>query len=200
VKPRSSSTAIHRAVVITGTPGTGKTATSKMLAEEIGAAYFSLNQFVITNRVYSSLDRQRHTRVIDIEKTKRLMTEALSKRKTMAIIDTHIPDAIPRNYVKRVIVLRCHPRALERRLQRKRWSARKIRENVLAEILDSCYVSALGYYGAKKIVQIDTSKTSVRKSAGQAKLVILNRIAGARGVDWIKTLRREHNLERYLST
>ena len=186
--------------MVTGTPGTGKTAVSKTLAEEIGGAYFSLNQFVITRRAYSSLDNQRHTRVIDMDKTRRLMTEALSRGKTMAIIDTHVPDAIPRSHVKQVIVLRCHPTVLERRLARKGWSARKIRENVLAEILDSCYVSALGYYGAKKIAQIDTSKASVRKSAGQAKLVILNRISGARGVDWIKTLRREHNLERYLST
>jgi adenylate kinase len=187
-------------VLVTGTPGTGKTAVSKTLAELIGAAYFSLNQFVITHRAYSSLDRQRHTRVVDLERTRRLMTKALAKGKTMAIIDTHIPDAIPKSQVRMAIVLRCHPKTLERRLRKKGWSARKIRENVLAEILDSCYVSALGYYGGKKIAQIDTTKTSVRKSASQAKRVILNGTSGEHRIDWIKTLKREHSLGEYLSS
>jgi adenylate kinase len=116
----------------------------------------------------------------------------------MTVVDTHVPDAVPREHVRKVIVLRCHPKVLEARLRRKGWMGSKIRENLLAEILDSCYVTAVDYHGARKTDQLDTSRVSLSKCVSQAKRILTKQAAGKVRVDWIGVLSRERSLEKYL--
>jgi len=186
------------AIVITGTPGTGKTAISKSLSREVGAQYLSLTRFVIGKRLHSAIDVQRRSRVVDFERTRGRLKKLLSRAKSMVVIDTHIPDAIPREYVRMVIVLRCHPRVLQARLRMRHWSVSKIRENVLAEILDSCYTTAVDYYGARRIAQVDTSRVSLAKSVKQSKRILKRQPIYTAKVDWLSVLIRDHSLERYL--
>lgn len=188
----------RRAIVVTGTPGTGKTAVSKQLANQIGAHYLSLTQLVIDKRLDAVVDRYRRTRVVDLERTRARLRKLLSTEKHMTVVDTHVPDAVPREHVRRVIVLRCHPRVLESRLHRKGWAVSKIRENLLAEILDSCYVTAVNYHGIRRTDQLDTSKVSLSKSVSQAKRVLRRPAPGKVRIDWIGVLNREHSLKKYL--
>ena len=116
----------------------------------------------------------------------------------ITVADTHIADALPREYVGRVIVLRCHPRILEMRLRRKKWRGSKVRENVLAEILDSCYATAVDYYGPKKVAQIDTSKLKPSRCVSQAKRILVKQPGQTKRVDWIRVLYREGVLGKYL--
>jgi adenylate kinase len=122
----------------------------------------------------------------------------LSRRKSRTVVDTHVPDVVPRRYVSNVIVLRCHPRILQRRLRKKGWKPSKVRENVLAEILDSCYGLAIDYYGAKKVAQVDTSRIDADKSASRANRILKKRISSKPSVDWITRLSQEHRLEEFL--
>jgi adenylate kinase len=198
MKPETMSQAGPRAIVVTGTPGTGKTAVSKSLANQIGANYLSLTQLVIDKRLDAAIDRHRRTRVVDLERTRACLRKFLSNGKPMTVVDTHVPDAVPREHVRKVIVLRCHPKVLEARLRRKGWMGSKIRENLLAEILDSCYVTAIDYHGARKTDQLDTSRVSLSKCVSQAKRILTKQAAGKVRVDWIGVLSRERSLEKYL--
>ena len=195
MKPKRSQ---RCAIVVTGTPGAGKTTISKLLARQINADYLSLTQLVIDKRLHADVDQQRRTRVVDLERTRAWLRKSIRESEAVTIIDTHVPDVIPREYVRKVIVLRCHPSILEARLRRKGWGAFKVRENVLAEILDSCYMVAADYYGAKKTVQLDTSRTSVTKTVNQCKTLLKKQLPGKPRVDWITVLDREHALERYM--
>ena len=114
------------------------------------------------------------------------------------MLDTHVSDVAPRECVWKVIVLRCHPRVLEKRLRRRGWKDVKVRENVLAEILDCCYILASEYYGSGKVLQVDTSRTAVRNSVKECKALLGVRRPVGRMVDWITVLDREHALTRYL--
>ena len=187
-----------RAVVITGTPGTGKTTFSKALADHIGANYLSLTRLVVRNHLHSTTDPYRRTKVIDLERTRAFLTTFLAESEKPTVVDTHVPDAVPRRFVSKTIVLRCHPRLLEARLRRKGWSLRKIRENVLAEILDACYSVAFAYYGVRNVAQIDTSRGGVRGCVRQGEALLMNQASGAVVVDWISTLKREQRMEDYL--
>jgi len=184
-------------IVVTGTPGTGKTTIAKGLARQLHADYLSLNKLVIAERLLAGVDRQRGTKVVDLKKTRTWLRKCLRASKRVTIIDTHVPDAVPRTRLGKVIVLRCHPTVLERRLRNKGWRAIKIRENILAEVLDSCFVIASDYYGADKVVQLDTSRTSVGKSVRRCKSFVRRQTSSRDGPDWIATL-DQAVLERYM--
>jgi adenylate kinase len=185
-------------VVVTGTPGTGKTTVSKSLARLLHADYLSLTKLIIDNRLQSGVDRERRTRIVDLNTTRARLRKSLRGSEAVTIIDTHVADAIPREYVKKVIVLRCHPSILEARLRKKAWSARKVQENVLAEILDSCYMTAAEYYGAKKTVQLDTSRNKIAETVNQCEALLKKQSPGNLRVDWIAVLDREHRLTRFM--
>jgi len=185
-------------LVVTGTPGTGKTAIARSLARQIHANYLSLTGLVKDERLYTMFDRQRQTRVVDVRRTRKWLRESQQRAKTVTVLDTHVSDVAPRESVWKVIVLRCHPRVLEKRLRRRGWKGVKVRENVLAEILDSCYIVASEYYGSERVFQIDTSRTPFRNSVKECKVLLGERRPVGCTVDWIAALDHEHVLTRYL--
>ena len=185
------------AVVVTGTPGTGKTVISKSLARQLHANYLPLTKLVIARRLYAGVDQERRTKVVDLKRTRAWLRKSLHKGEEITIVDTHVPDAIPRELVGKVVVLRCHPSVLEARLRKKGWRVLKVRENVLAEILDSCYAFAASYHGADKIVELDTSRASVSKTVNKCRTLLKKHPKGNHRVDWIATLDKRV-LERYM--
>ncbi len=190
----------HNAVIITGTPGTGKTAFSRRIAKETGAKYVSLTQFVSRHKLYTGLDRERRSKIVDLTSTRERLSDLVSEKKGLTIVDTHIPGGIiQRRSVRLIFVLRCHPKILERRLKRKHWNPTKVSENVLAEILDACLTSAVEYYGWDRVVQLDTSRASVSKCVAAAKRILRQPVKKSGKFDWITTLDKNHMLDRYLA-
>lgn len=186
--------------MITGTPGTGKTTLAKQLARRIDAEYISLTPYVTKHRLYRGLDLHRRTKIVDLARTRRSLGRAFSGVKGMVVVDSHVSEGIvPGHMAKLVVVLRCHPKTLEARLRAKKWASSKIRENVLAEILDSCLTAAVGYYGTRNVMQIDTSERSVRECLALAKIALLGKRPRHRlKVDWLARLENEGLLDRYL--
>jgi len=187
----------YYAIVVTGTPGSGKTTLSKSLARQIHANYLSLTKSVVDKRLHAGVDQQRRTRVVDLDRTRAWLRRSLHETQVVTVIDTHIPDAVPRECVRKVIVIRCHPTVLERRLRKKGWRTTKVRENVLAEILDSCYVIAREYHGASKTVQVDNSQAGIRKTVNECMALLKGKSPVKRRFDWIAVLDRRV-LERYM--
>jgi adenylate kinase len=188
-----------KAIIVTGTPGVGKTTFSRKLAMELGAHYLSFNEFVSEKHLYSRFDRERGSKIVDAKRARHSLTNYLEKTRGLVVIDTNIPDVVGvKRMVTRVFVLRCHPRVLEKRLLRKGWHRSKVQENVLAELLDSCATDSLEYYGRRKVVQFDTSRTSVRRSITRAKKALTNSPKRSLTVDWITTLDKEGSLDRFL--
>src|SRR5208282_706217 len=54
-----------RVILITGTPGTGKTTTAKALAAKLDAQYINLTDYAKTNQLTQGEDKQRKTIIID---------------------------------------------------------------------------------------------------------------------------------------
>jgi adenylate kinase len=186
-------------MIVTGTPGTGKTALSRALARALGARYINLTQFVSKRRLYSEIDRERRTKVMDVTRTGSSLRRELRAMSGPVVVDTHTPEGIlPREMVRQVFVLRCHPKVLEARLRAKKWKANKIRENVLAEILDSCLTAAVKQYGWRKVIQLDTSRESVQQSLGMVRRSVLGKPGRRINVNWLARLEKEGLLDRYL--
>jgi len=139
-------------ISITGTPGTGKTQAGKELAKLMNANLISLSS--IEKRMKSPLDKKRKVKIIDIKelakRTEKLMKPGIN------IFEGHLSHFLKPDII---IVLRCRPDVLEKRLKKRRYSKAKILENIQSEILDSSTIEALE--NCKKVYEIDTTeKTS----------------------------------------
>lgn len=146
-------------IVVTGTPGTGKTTISRLLAEKLGCTHLDVSRYVIDNKLYVSYDDKRRSYVIDEEKVKESIKNLID-RSGCIVIDIHYPEILDFVEPDLVIVLRTEPGVLEERLKPRNWPEHKVKENIMAEILGVPTANALSVVGPEKIYEIDTTHTS----------------------------------------
>ena len=148
-----------KTILVTGTPGTGKTTLAKKLSLLLDYAYFDVNSFARSAHIYGSYDRKRQTYVVDEAKLARSLVKvrgkALNTAKKGIIFDSLLSHYLPRKYADLCIVTSCSLKALEQRLQKKGYGKAKIRENLDAEIFDTCLTEAVEQ--GHKILKFDTT-------------------------------------------
>ena len=169
-----------------------------MLAKQMAAEYLSLGNYIVEHKLYKSIDRWRKSKIVNVVKTRTHMRNIIAKHDSL-IVDTHIPEGIvPSRATRMVFVLRCNPQILERRLKQRKWTSEKVRENVMAEILDYCLIAAQSKYGKRKVVQLDTSRTSVKHSVLIARNIISRSKSYTASVDWLAKLEKDRSFAKYL--
>ncbi len=160
----------QKIIALTGTPGTGKTNIAKILKKK-GFAVIDLNLEIRKRRLYFVYDRKRKTYVADMKKIGNFLRKKLRSEKyesKVVIIDSHLSHLLPTSLINAVVVLRCSPEVLEKRLKERGWSAEKIRENVESEIIGLIEYEARERH--KKVFAIDATKLK----AGQIVNKIIN--------------------------
>ena len=165
-------------ISITGTPGCGKTTVSKALSKKLEYKLIDLNKLIMKNKVYSGYDKRRKSYIVDIEKLKIFFKRLKEKN---AIVDSHLSHFLP---VDVVIVLRCRPDELDRRMKLKKWGEEKRRENFEAELIG--LISYEARQLNKKVYDVDTSDGKVNRMASD----ILKVLAGKgnkfrRTINWM---------------
>ena len=149
-------------ILLSGTPGTGKTSIAKRLGDSLKLKYISLNDFAERNNLVESVDKKRDCMIID---EKRLAVE-VEKIKEDCILDGHLAHFCKGNLT---IVLRTNPEELKARLKKRGWSSEKISENIEAEILDSCLIESSM---PEKTIEFDTTTKSIEESAKELEKII----------------------------
>ena len=76
-------------IVVTGTPGTGKTSVSRLLADRLGAIHIDLSALVKEKNLIQEVDEKRDTLVIDIERTNSYMKRLVDEADVPLIIEGH---------------------------------------------------------------------------------------------------------------
>jgi len=152
-------------IALTGTPGVGKSEVAKRL-EEMGYNVLRLEEIV--DRFVIGYDDERESKIVDEE----AMDEYIRgiKEKDILIIEGHLSHLLS---VDGVIILRCHPKELIKRLRTKKWNERKIKENVEAEALDIILERALEKH--RKIWEIETTGKNVDEVAEEVRKIIEKR-------------------------
>ena len=145
-----------KVVAVSGTPGTGKTKIAKLIAKKIDANYIDVNNFIKKNKLYIGYDRRFKSYNVNLNKLVDYLIRLIKSSKENLIIDSHLSHYIPKRYVNLCIITKCDLKKLKKRLEKRGYSKRKVRENLDAEIFDVCLMEAL--INKHKVRIIDTSK------------------------------------------
>lgn len=162
----------NKVVVLTGTPGTGKTHISEELAKKLNYRLIDLNDVIIKKKLYSSYDRKLKSFVVDVKKIKKL------KFRENVLIDSHLSHFIKSD---KVIVLRCKPNELVKRLKVRKYSKEKIRQNFESELIGLISWEARKYN--KIVFDVDTTNKTKKAVIAQI-LKYLKAKSSNKSIDW----------------
>jgi adenylate kinase len=197
----SSSNSEHRRVlIVTGTPGVGKSSVSRQLSSRLHAELVSIGDLVREEGLYVRADRKRDTLVADMEKVSNRINNIILHSSEMLVIEGHYAvDVVPTEAVKLVFVLRRDPGELRKILRSRGYEGGKVNENIAAEVLDVCLYDAVERHGTDKVCEIDVTG----RKTGEVTEEIMQVLRGERRcrikiVDWLGKLYSEGKLDDYL--
>jgi adenylate kinase len=187
-------------ILVTGTPGVGKTTVSNKLASKLNALCVGITDLVREKRLFASVDEARQTLIADTEEVSNHLQEIVKSSKGNIIIEGHYAvDVVPKEEVDTVFVLRRDPSELKEKLEQRGFVGKKLWENLAAEILDVCLLDALVACGEEKVCEIDVSSKSVEEVMEEMIMVLENSKACRSGiVDWLGKLEDEGCLGEFL--
>jgi adenylate kinase len=150
---------LAKIIIVTGTPGVGKTVLGRLLAEKIGSTFLSLGDLVKMERLYKGFDHQVRSYIIDeLALERRLKSYFTAHREKGIVFETHfVSPIIHKTRGMVAIVLRLDPIILARRLRARRWPKRKIWDNVEAEMIDLSLYDSLKLLGKTRVYEIDAT-------------------------------------------
>ena len=136
---------------LTGTPATGKTSISIKLKKKI----IHLSDFYSES---SEGKNQTGEWRIDIERMNILTQKKLNDG---IIVEGHLSHFI--DNIDQIIVLRCDPRVLRKRMEKRKYREEKIMENLEAEAMGLIYSQALEIKNGTDVFQLDTTNLNVKE-------------------------------------
>ncbi|KIY69962.1 P-loop containing nucleoside triphosphate hydrolase protein [Cylindrobasidium torrendii FP15055 ss-10] len=169
-------------IVITGTPGTGKSTHAEILANEspIPLRHINVSEFVKEHGLYEAFDEEWQSYTVDED---RLLDELEPLASAGGIIlDWHTCEAFPERWADLVVVLRCDHTQLWERLEKRAYSLKKIQENNEAEIMQVVLEEARSSYAPEIVVELNSG--SMEELEANV----------ARIVEWIEAWRKDRGL------
>ncbi|KAI8913125.1 AAA domain-containing protein [Powellomyces hirtus] len=138
-------------ILITGTPGTGKTTTAELLAIATGLDHIEVGQWVKQRHLHSGFDEEFQSWLLDEDKVVDELEPEMQKGGK--IIDHHGCDFFPERWFDLVVVLRAENQILYPRLEKRNYSIKKIQENIECEIMQVVLEEAHASYKPEIIME-----------------------------------------------
>lgn len=136
-------------ILVTGTPGTGKTVTARELAQKTGLNYINVGDLAKEKNLYDGWDDQYGCHVLHEDKVIDELEDQMSEGGN--IVDYHGCDFFPERWFDIVFVLRTNNTILYERLEKRGYKGKKLTQNVECEIFQTILEEARESY-RKEIV------------------------------------------------
>ena len=180
-------------IIITGNPGVGKHTIGKKVSDILKYKILDINKIAIESGYYEKKKDSIH---VDVKKLRIFLKKKIKKK---SIIIGHLaPYVVSNNQVKKVIILRKNPYKLIQVYKKRKYSSKKIAENLESEILGITAYDTVKKFGKNKSHQIDTTSKTISKVTK----TILNVIGGKLendNVDWLTLVNEKNDLKKFFS-
>jgi len=142
-------------LLITGTPGTGKTTLGKKIAKKFNLQLINEKDFSLQNKLGKFNDSNELE--IPLKKFEAKANTFLKKNDNI-IFEGHVACETKLK-VDYVILLKINPEELQMRLEARNYSTEKIMDNVFCEGIEYCKKNLNKNYPKSKIIVIDSKST-----------------------------------------
>ncbi|XP_045109670.1 adenylate kinase isoenzyme 6-like [Portunus trituberculatus] len=120
-------------ILITGTPGVGKSTLAQQLSEHSGLEWISVGDLAKDNNYFDGYDDERDCPMLDEDKVLDELEDKIAEGGN--IIDYHGCDFFPERFFDIVFVLRTNNTLLYDRLAARGYQGKKLEDNVECEIM-----------------------------------------------------------------
>lgn len=155
-------------ILITGTPGVGKSVTSTLVADRIGLRYLNVGDIVKTQGFHDGVDNEFDSLILDEERLCDFLETVMNTGGN--VVDFHSPEIFPERWFNLILVLRTNTDVLFDRLSARGYSAAKRTENMECEIMQIVLDAAKESYD-ENIVQVLESNTLDDMSSNVARVI-----------------------------
>ena len=181
---------------ITGSPGTGKKTIARDLSENMNVDVFDINKFIIENNLAEYEEGQLIVNNLK-DVRERIDNEFIGKE--FIIIGHLLPEVIPEEALRKVIVLRCEPDILIDRYKERDYDELKIKDNLVSELIGTIHYNTVMKYGNDKTFEIDVSNKNVSNIVDEITMIINDKRISKDRIDWIDYASKSNKLRRYLN-
>lgn len=131
-------------ILITGTPGVGKSTLSQQIAERSGLEWVSVSDLARDNLFYDGFDEERQCPILDEDKVLDELEDMIAEGGK--IVDYHGCDFFPERFFDIVFVLTTNNTILYDRLAARGYQGTKLTENIECEIMNVIRDEAMDSY------------------------------------------------------
>lgn len=176
-------------VLITGTPGTGKTSLAALITERLGsgdsgsAKHINVGEVAQQHKCYEGRDEELDTNILDEDKLLDILEIILQEAEdenVACVADFHVCEIFPERWFDLVLVLRTRTEVLFDRLQDRGYSDKKRDENMQSEIMQVILDEAREAYDATIVHEVPSNSLEDMESNVQ------------RVLDWSKQWMDDH--------
>ncbi|XP_063819974.1 adenylate kinase isoenzyme 6 [Pseudophryne corroboree] len=142
-------------ILLTGTPGVGKTTLGKELAERNGLTFVNVGDLAKEGNLYEGYDEVYSCPVLDEDRVIDELEDSMSEGGV--IVDYHGCDFFPERWFHIVFVLRTENSLLYERLESRGYKEKKLQDNLQCEIFQTIYEEAVESYRKEIVHQLPSN-------------------------------------------
>ncbi|MGH9976357.1 MAG: adenylate kinase family protein [Nitrososphaeraceae archaeon] len=182
-------------LVITGNPGVGKHTAAFELRKVLDLAVIDINELAVKHHTFLQMPSLE----IDTKKIATIIESKLGESQRTVIVGHLAPYVLKKEWIDLSIVLRKSPYAIHSTLENRRYSAKKIKENVASEILGIILYDSIQRFGIEKIAELDTTQSNPAEVCEKI-ISLLNGNTGRKigVVDWLSMVYEKGDVGRFL--
>merc|ERR1711881_611254 len=142
-------------ILITGTPGTGKTTLGQELSQKTGLRYINVSEYAKEEQLFDGWDEKLLCHILDEDRVIDELEDQMSEGGN--IVDYHGSEFFPQRWFDVVFVLRTDNTVLYQRLEARNYTKEKVEENVQCEIFQTLLEEARDSYDVQIVHELSSN-------------------------------------------